>query len=128
MTFHLAQVLSGHGFFRDYLCHNGFTSSPDCQLCVGVPETAEHAFFECPRFAAVRQELLGEGGPDPVCPDTLQRHLLRDADSWSRICEAAKRITAQLQRAWDEERAALAVNVIERQDEDAAELEAQSAE
>ena len=128
MTFHLAQVLSGHGFFRDYLCHNGFTSSPDCQLCVGVPETAEHAFFECPRFAAVRQELLGEGGPDPVCPDTLQRHLLRDADSWSRICEAAKRITAQLQRAWDEERAALAVNVIERQDEDAAELEAQRAE
>jgi len=61
VSFHLCQVLSGHGFFRDYLGRNGFTSSPDCQWCSGVPETAEHAVFECPRFAEVRQQPLGVG-------------------------------------------------------------------
>ena len=95
VSFHLCQVLSGHDFVRDYLCRNGFTSSPDCQWCSGVPKTAEHAVFECPMFAEVRQQLLGEGSTDPVRPENLQQHLLRDAESWSRISEAAKRITSR---------------------------------
>nr|BAC57902.1 reverse transcriptase [Anopheles gambiae] len=128
VSFHLCQVLSGHGFFRDYLCRNGFTSSPDCQRCSGVPETAEHAMFECPRFAEVRQQLLGEGITDPVRPENLQQHLLRDAESWSRICEAAKRITASLQQAWDDERAALAAHGNEQHFEEVADLEARRAE
>ena len=74
-----------HGFFRDYLCRNGFTLSSDCQRCSGVPETAEHAVFECPRFAEVRQQLLGDGSTDPVRPETLQQHLLRDAESWRSV-------------------------------------------
>uniref|UniRef100_A0AAG5DGZ9 Reverse transcriptase domain-containing protein n=1 Tax=Anopheles atroparvus TaxID=41427 RepID=A0AAG5DGZ9_ANOAO len=56
VNFHLCQVLSGHGFFRDYLHCMQFTSSPDCKQCPGVPETAEHAVFVCPRFDAVRHQ------------------------------------------------------------------------
>ncbi|XP_061496495.1 uncharacterized protein LOC133390996 [Anopheles gambiae] len=111
VSFHLCQVLSGHGLFRDYLCRNGFTLSSDCQRCSGVPET----------------QLLGDGSTDPVRPENLQQHLLRDAESWSRISEAAKRITAQLQQAWDDERAALAAQGNEQHVEDVADLEARTA-
>ncbi|XP_053667944.1 uncharacterized protein LOC128718340 [Anopheles marshallii] len=106
VTFQLAQVLSGHGFFRDYLCNMGFTSSPDCQRCPGVAETAEHAVFRCPRFAAVREELLG--GTDPVSPDTILSCLLESPDRWSQVCEAAQRITNELQDDWNAEREMLA--------------------
>ena len=108
VTFHLSQVLSGHGFFRDYLCNMGFTSSPDCPWCPGAAETAEHAVFQCPRFAAVREELLGSEGPNPVTPDSLQASLLQSPERWSQICEAAKQITEVLQTDWNEERANLA--------------------
>lgn len=104
MTFHLAQVLSGHGFFREYLAINGFTESPDCRSCAGVPENAHHAIFECPRFARVRMEYFGELGPNPVTPDSLQDFLMGSQDNWSSFCEAARRITTTLQRDWDTER------------------------
>ena len=72
----------------------------------------------------IHQELLGKGGPDPVTPDTLKEYLLRDADSWRRVCEAARRITAELQRCWDEERANRAEQVIVEHDEDIVNMEA----
>ena len=53
---------------------------------------------------------------------------MRDAESWSRISEAAKRITAQLQQAWDDEWAALASQGNEQHVEDVADLEARRAE
>ena len=128
MSFHFAQVLSGHGFFWEYLCIKGFTSSSDCQWCVGVPEDAEHVMFECPRFASVRQELLGEGGSDPVQPDNLQQHMLRDQATWSRICEAARQITVELQRSWDAERANRAAEDMAQREAELEEITAHRAE
>ncbi|XP_052901402.1 uncharacterized protein LOC128307896 [Anopheles moucheti] len=103
VTFHLSQVLSGHGFFREYLSDMGFTSSPDCTWCPGVAESAEHALFTCPRFAAIRREFL-----DGVVPESLEGHMLQCPENWSNVCEAAKRITHALQRDWDEFRTTLA--------------------
>ena len=54
VNFHLSQIISGHGFFREYLADMKFASSPDCSHCPGVSESAEHAMFTCPRFADVR--------------------------------------------------------------------------
>lgn len=105
VNFHLCQVLSGHGFFRQYLHHMGFTSSPDCTHCFGEEETAEHAMFTCPRFDGVRNELFHGHGYESFHPETLLQHLLRGPEDWSRISEAATRITSTLQNDWNEERA-----------------------
>ena len=80
VTFHLSQVLSGHGFFREYPNKMRFTSSPACPRCPGVVQGVEHVMssnVECPRFAEVRSELL-----DGVLPETLEAHMLQSPTNW----------------------------------------------
>lgn len=108
VNFHLCQLLSGHGFFRAHLKSMRFTESPFCCSCQDIEETPEHAIFECPRFAAVRADFALLGGDVPVAPDTLQWHLLRGPEEWSRVTEVVRRIMVTLQRDWDQERARLA--------------------
>lgn len=105
MTFHLAQLLSGHGFFHDYLNAMHISPSSDCARCPGVAETAEHAFFQCPRFADVRQELLEESDVPVVTPESMTSYMLSSSERWSKVCEAAKIITTALQQDWYVERA-----------------------
>lgn len=121
VNFALAQILSGHGFFRDYLCRMRFTSTPECPRCSHEADTAEHAFFHCPAFAAVRHRLLNGSGIENLSPENLASHLLRDQRSWSTITELAAIITSTLQRQWNEERANLAAtNAALIQSEDSA--------
>ncbi|XP_053667420.1 uncharacterized protein LOC128717489 [Anopheles marshallii] len=105
MPFYLAQVLSGHGFFHEYLHSRHLAPSAECRRCPGVPESAEHAFFQCPRFADVRQGLLGEDSEFPATADTFQALLLSSRERWSDACVAAKIITTTLQQEWYIERA-----------------------
>ncbi|XP_058128439.1 uncharacterized protein LOC131292350 [Anopheles ziemanni] len=100
VNFHLTQVITGHGFFREYLFVKGFTQSPDCPNCPGTVESAEHAVFHCPRFDNVRGRLLRGHGMEPATPDNLQLYMLHSADSWSRVVTAASEITRQLQSDW----------------------------
>lgn len=108
VTFHLSQVLSGHGFFREYLCRMGFTSSPDCRMCPTIPETVEHAMFECPRFADARAPLYSANGQAPVTPDNLVAFMCQSPGNWSLACEMASRVTTELQREWKEYRIRMA--------------------
>ncbi|XP_050090000.1 uncharacterized protein LOC126574085 [Anopheles aquasalis] len=107
VNFHLSQILSGHGFFREYLHGRGFTRSPDCTNCHGVPETPEHVLFECPRFSAVRDQCLTEGGTI-LTPEALLEHMLQGTHEWDNVSRAARDITSQLQREWAEEQARVA--------------------
>uniref|UniRef100_A0AAG5DFF7 Reverse transcriptase domain-containing protein n=1 Tax=Anopheles atroparvus TaxID=41427 RepID=A0AAG5DFF7_ANOAO len=95
VNFHMSQILTGHGFFREYLWLKKFTQTPDCTQCPGVVESVNHAFFECPGFSDVRERLLG-----PVTADTLQEHLLHSQDRWNQIQVVAKTITTELQTRW----------------------------
>ena len=102
VNFHLSLIITGHGFFREYLADMKFTSSPDCTHCPGVRESAEHAMFSCPRFADVRERLM-----NGVNPNTLLAHMLESQQNWSNVCEAAQQITSVLQREWDNFRTSL---------------------
>lgn len=109
VNFHLCQLLSGHGFFRQFLHSKEFASSPDCPECPGVVESPEHVMFACPRFADIRRELFSVEGTTSLTPENLEYFLLRSAEDWSRITEAAERITRFLQQRWNDERAERAV-------------------
>lgn len=52
LDFHLAQALSGHGAFREYLHRFKRCDSPLCEC--GSPETPRHVFIECARHASGR--------------------------------------------------------------------------
>lgn len=60
LTFHMTQLLTGHGNMRAYLHRIGRATSPNCQAC-GVPEDAEHILLDCRRWTRERAEAgIGE--------------------------------------------------------------------
>uniref|UniRef100_A0A2M3ZKB8 Putative reverse transcriptase n=1 Tax=Anopheles braziliensis TaxID=58242 RepID=A0A2M3ZKB8_9DIPT len=116
VDFHLAQVLSGHGFFREYLNVKGLAMSSDCPHClverqVEVAETVEHVLFDCPRFADTRRTLLGHGGRHPVTASNLGEELLRSPQRWREISQACRLITTALQERWTMDSASTAAEV-----------------
>ncbi|XP_035790029.1 uncharacterized protein LOC118465706 [Anopheles albimanus] len=96
VDFHLTQVLTGHGFFRAYLCRMGLIDSPDCTNCHGVPETAQHVVFECPRFANERHLYL-----DGCKPEELVPKMMESVERWDEIRQGLRDIMRQLQRDWN---------------------------
>lgn len=102
LTFHLTQVLSGHGCFRQYLHRVGHAASPACPECVDREESAEHVLFECPRFAEARCGMMAVCGSDTT-PDNLGQRMCQDADIWRAVSTAASQIVLSLQEKWRRE-------------------------
>ena len=55
VTFHVTQVLTGHGYFRSYLKRIGVYQSAECRTCPESDEDSEHALFVCPCFREERK-------------------------------------------------------------------------
>lgn len=70
LTFHLTQVLTGHGVFAKYLAKIGNKDTPYCWWCPEVEDDPEHTLFVCSKFYHERRELAGmlgrEAGPGDV--------------------------------------------------------------
>lgn len=99
VNFHLTQVLSGHGCFRQYLHRFGHAGSPACPECGVFEETVEHVLFVCPRFNEVRNHMLATCGVDTT-PDNLVQRMCRNAEGWAAVNSAAAQIVLELQRRW----------------------------
>lgn len=92
-TYHLTQVLSGHGCFQAYLYGIRKAVSPRCLLCIdGADDTAEHTMFSCMRFAEDRARLASSLGVEAVTPESLCELMLRDDRSWELVVCAVERI------------------------------------
>ena len=96
VTFHLTQILSGHGCFRQYLHRFGYAESPMCPACTGAEESAEHVFFTCPRFERVRYEMLAISGMDTT-PENIVRRMCENREIWDAVITAASQIVSILQ-------------------------------
>ncbi|CAF4950871.1 unnamed protein product [Pieris macdunnoughi] len=53
----MAQVLTGHGPFAEYLCRFRLKEKPDCECESGVEQSIPHLLLECPIFASSRCDL-----------------------------------------------------------------------
>jgi len=63
LNFHLTQLLSGHGCFRQYLNRFGFEQLSHCTWCgVDFAEDAENIIFQCGLFDDQRQRLTAATG------------------------------------------------------------------
>jgi len=65
----MAQALTGHGCFQEYLWSKGRELSPDCPHCLSPMDTAEHTIFDCPYWADTRAELTRSLGRSPQPAD-----------------------------------------------------------
>ena len=103
VDFFLTQLLSGHGFFRQYLHKRRFASSAQCPECGSTEQTAEHILFVCSRFEEVRRETL-EAVEVHVTVDNLASEMCRDEHTWLAVCRFAKYTMTVLQQRWNREK------------------------
>jgi len=60
----VAQVLTGHGCFGQYLCRIGREMSPGCHHCGEDRDTAQHALEACVAWGVQRRALVQVIGED----------------------------------------------------------------
>lgn len=99
VSFHMAQILSGHGCFQGYLKRFGKINSDICMFCSEV-DNAEHTLFLCSRWGTQRAEMEAQIGAD-LNVDNLVYHMLRSKGSWDII---ARCMNTVMKAKEDEER------------------------
>jgi len=92
VTFHLTQVLTGHGCFGYYLHRFHLLEADACAQCGTSPDNAEHAFFKCDAWENWRREACAEIGIEELRPENMVKMMLRSKTNWTRISKLASRI------------------------------------
>lgn len=72
VSFHMAQVLSGHGCFQKYLWSKARTPSPACKHCNDPYDTAEHTVFDCAFWEDKRETVISLLGRRVVPEDVSE--------------------------------------------------------
>lgn len=97
VDYHLGQVLSGHGVFRDGLFKCGFKRSNRCIFCL-ERDTPEHALFICRRFGVERNALESAIGKK-VDPDNLVSTMLESKEKWDLYARYARSVIDSKEQA-----------------------------
>lgn len=95
LSYHLTQVLSGHGCFGAYLFEIGKRDTDACDYC-GDRDDVRHTFFECPRFEEARMKIYRRTGP--LYPVTMVGVMLSSEDHWLLVSDLASRIMSIKER------------------------------
>lgn len=90
LTYHLTQVLTGHGCFRAYLYKIRRADSEDCPYC-GLRDDVKHTIFECPRWAEQRCR-IARCVEEDVEDGNLVRNMLESEEKWATITENLREI------------------------------------
>lgn len=102
LTFHISQILTGHGCFNHYLYKIGRLTSPACSHCKGAVDTAQHTLEECPAWSVERETLMGAIGRDLSLRSVLGAALINKDNSrvFAMFCEEvmAKKEQAERER------------------------------
>lgn len=71
VSYHMAQALSGHGCFQQYLWARKRANSPSCVHCGYNNDDAEHTIFQCQFWEGNREELVRALGRNPRPEDVI---------------------------------------------------------
>lgn len=104
INYHLTQLLSGHGCFREYLYKYKHVDDPNCLYCEGRTESAEHVLMECVRFEEARH-LIEQHTREPITPHGLVKYMLRSEGNWNNASLIIASIMQKVRQ--DERRAAM---------------------
>lgn len=104
-NYYLTQMLTGHGCFKAYLHRFGHGESAECATGCGVPEDAEHVFFQCPKFQQERAA-VNDYLKTSLTPETLVRHMMTSEQNWGVVSSYATTILKKLRKEEQERRMA----------------------
>jgi hypothetical protein len=92
MTFHMTQVLTGHGCFNAYLKRFGKSETDACAQCGASPDDAEHAVFRCDAWQRWRIEACVYLGVENLTPENVINVMLESSAAWARVERLFSRI------------------------------------
>lgn len=99
LTFHLVQILSGHGSFGRYLCHiAGREPLAVCHHCACSEDTAEHTLEVCPAWAQERASLAMVVGRDLSLPAVVKA-MVGNKRSWEAMVSFCEQVMSQKEAA-----------------------------
>ena len=93
LTYHLSQMLSGHGVFKTYLKRINRSENGNCWYCPGR-DSPEHTLTLCPEWAEIRKE-------NSMVKKTAQElfeEMAQDEDSWKKVTSAIKKIMIEKEK------------------------------
>lgn len=102
-TYHLTQLLTGHGCFGKFLCEVlGREPSAACHHCGGSADTTQHTREECPAWAEPRAALSAVVGTD-LSLSALVKTMVESEEAWKAAAAFSDAIMA-LKEAAERER------------------------
>ncbi|XP_036140834.1 uncharacterized protein LOC118644958 [Monomorium pharaonis] len=82
VTFHVAQVVSEHGCFGDYLCRIGREGGTGCHQCGDAADSAQHALSACPAHDGVRRAMVEAIRPSDLSLGAVARAATASRENW----------------------------------------------
>ncbi|XP_011171625.1 uncharacterized protein LOC105204266 [Solenopsis invicta] len=99
LSFHVTQVLSGHGCFGEYLHEKvGREATTKYHHCPEARDTAQHTLEVCPAWANERRALTDRIGTGLDLPTVVERMLAR-ADEWAAVASFCDTVMLQKETA-----------------------------
>ncbi|KAH8381752.1 hypothetical protein KR093_001997, partial [Drosophila rubida] len=100
VNYYLTQLLSGHGYFGEYLHQRGLRQQPSCVYGDADIDDAEHTFFSCTQWQAER-ELLKSQIDGIWRPQNVAKLLVRNEQNWTFIMRHVEKILRRKKRRLD---------------------------
>lgn len=100
LSYHLTQLLTGHGCFGGYLCEVvGREPTPACHHCGAPMDTAAHTFQACPAWNDARAAVLTELKESTLSLKVIISAMTSSEDKWQLVVEFAKNTMARKEEA-----------------------------
>lgn len=93
LTYHLAQMLTGHGCFGKYLCQVvGREPTTTCHHCArGVTDTVQHTREECPAWVELRTTMSDKIGQDLSLPAIINS-MVESEEAWNAVATFSEKV------------------------------------
>lgn len=91
LSFHMTQLLTGHGCFGTYLFRIGKAGSPVCTFCQEEEDSPEHTLQRCQEWESEREMLTSMIGED-LSLEAVFREILLTEEKWQAFCTFAENV------------------------------------
>ncbi|XP_029176057.1 uncharacterized protein LOC114944329 [Nylanderia fulva] len=98
VSYHMTQVLTGHGCFGEYLHRIGKERTTRCHHCGHERDTAQHTLAECVAWAGERERLVAAVGRDLSLPSVV-RAMTDNEDAWRTFSSFCGEVMLQKEEA-----------------------------
>lgn len=82
LTYHMTQMITGHGCFQKYLKRIGKETDSTCIYCQCREDSAQHTLEECTEWTREREELKKELGTADLNLEKVIAETLREPNKW----------------------------------------------